>query len=87
MDTPGVCAARCRFESGSVHKRNKQFKMKRIIVDHGVCKRLQAEGYGSQPTIRRALRCECNSEVACKIRQRAMQLGGVVVETEKIRKG
>ncbi|MBP3762915.1 MAG: hypothetical protein J6I49_03430 [Bacteroidales bacterium] len=59
--------------------------MKRIIVDYGICKQLQAEGYGSQPTIRKALRCESNTKVSMRIRQRALQLGGVVMEVEKIR--
>lgn len=83
METPGVCAARCRFESGSVHKQ-KTKKMKRIIVDHGTRKRLKDEGYGSYPTIRGALNCLSNTEVAMKIRQRALQLGGVVMETEHV---
>ena len=47
---------------------------------------MQEEGYGSQPTIRRALRCESNTETSRKIRQRALQLGGVVMEQERVRK-
>lgn len=43
-----------------------------------------AEGYGSYPTIREALNCRSNTEVARKIRQRALQLGGVVMETERV---
>ena len=43
-----------------------------------------AEGYGSYPTIREALNCQSNTEVARKIRQRALQLGGVVMEAEKV---
>lgn len=58
--------------------------MKRIIVDHGTRKRLKEEGYGSYPTIREALNCLSNTEVARKIRQRALQLGGVVMETERV---
>ncbi len=58
--------------------------MKRIIVDHGTRKRLMEEGYGSYPTIREALNCLSNTEVARKIRQRALQLGGVVMETERV---
>ena len=60
--------------------------MKRIIVDHGTRKRLKEEGYGSYPTIREALNCSSNTEVARKIRQRALQLGGVLMEAEKVRK-
>ena len=52
--------------------------MKIIIVDH--------EGLGSYPTIREALNCRSNTEVARKIRQRALQLGGVVMETERVKK-
>ena len=60
--------------------------MKRIIVDHGTRKRLKEEGYGSDPTIREALNCLSNTEVARKIRQRALQLGGVMMESEKVAK-
>ena len=60
--------------------------MKRIIVDHGTRKRLKEEGYGSYPTIREALNCLSNTEVARKIRQRALQLGGVMMESEKVAK-
>ena len=60
--------------------------MKRIIVDYGVVKRLVDEGLGSRPTVIAALRLKSNSEKACKIRQRAFQLGGVVMEVEKIRR-
>lgn len=59
--------------------------MKRIIVDHGIRKQLKEEGYGSYPTIREALNCRSNTEAARKIRQRALQLGGVVMETERLR--
>lgn len=59
--------------------------MKRIVVDHGIRKRLMAEGFGSYPTIREALNCQSNTEVARKIRQRALQLGGVVLEAEKVK--
>ena len=63
---------------------NKLIEMKRIIVDHGTRKRLMEEGYGSYPTIREALNCLSNTEVARKIRQRALQLGGLVMETERV---
>lgn len=45
-----------------------------------------AEGFGSYPTIREALNCKSDTEVAKRIRRRAMQLGGVVMETESARK-
>lgn len=61
--------------------------MKKIVVDHGIRKRLKEEGYGSYPTIRAALNCECNSDVAKRIRQRALHLGGVVLEAERVRMG
>ena len=57
--------------------------MKRIIVDCGVVKRLTAEGLGSRPTVVSALRYRNNTEKARKIRQRALQLGGIVMEAEK----
>ena len=60
--------------------------MKIIIVDHGTKKQLMSEGLGSYPTIREALNCRSNTEVARKIRQRALQLGGVVMETERVKK-
>ncbi len=56
--------------------------MKIIIVDHGTRKQLMSEGLGSYPTIREALNCRSNTEVARKIRQRALQLGGVVMAGE-----
>lgn len=59
--------------------------MKRIVVEYGVVKRLVDEGYGSKPTVIAALRCKSNTTKACKIRQRALQLGGVVMEAEKVR--
>lgn len=80
-----MSAARCRFESGSVPEDKKIRNMKRIIVDHGIRKQLKEEGYGSYPTIREALLCQSNTDVARKIRQRALQLGGVVMETERVR--
>jgi len=43
------------------------------------------EGYGSRPTVIAALRCRTNTERAKQIRQRALQLGGVVMETERLR--
>lgn len=45
---------------------------------------MREEGYGSYPTIREALNCQSDTEVARKIRQRAFQLGGVVMETERV---
>lgn len=59
--------------------------MKRILVDYGVVTRLVNEGYGSRPTVIAALRCRTNTDRAKKIRQRALQLGGVVVESENVR--
>ena len=58
--------------------------MKKIIVDYGTRKRLKEEGYGSYPTIQSALDCRTDTAVARKIRQRALQMGGVVMEAERI---
>lgn len=55
--------------------------MKRIITDYGVVKRLVAEGFGSKPTVIAALRYRSDTMKARKIRQRALQMGGVVMET------
>lgn len=59
--------------------------MKRIFVEYGVVTKLVNEGYGSRPTVIAALRCRTNTERAKQIRQRALQLGGVVMETERLR--
>lgn len=56
--------------------------MKRIVVDWGVTKRLVAEKLGSRPTVISALRFESDTAKAKKIRQRALQLGGVVMTSE-----
>lgn len=60
--------------------------MKRIMVDHGTRKTLIDEGHGSYHTIANALDFRCNTERAKRIRQRALQLGGVVMEVEKTTK-
>lgn len=56
--------------------------MKRIIIRHGVSRILCKEFKTSYPSVRKALRCERNTDLSLKIRQRALQLGGVVVESE-----
>ena len=53
--------------------------MKRIDVPYGVVKQLVIEGLGSKPTVIRALRFEIDTMKAKRIRQRAQQLGGVVL--------
>lgn len=63
-------------------KKTKQKTMRQIIVNYGIRKRLKAEGLGSYPTIREALDCRSNTEVARRIRQRALQLGGKVMVDE-----
>lgn len=60
--------------------------MKQIIVGYGVVKQLQDELHTSRVTVGAALRLRTNTELARKIRQRAMQLGGVMMEAEKVRK-
>lgn len=58
--------------------------MKQIIVGYGVVKALQAEFGTTRPTVGSALRLRTNTQLACKIRQRALQLGGVMMESEKV---
>jgi hypothetical protein len=62
-------------------------KMKEIKLDYGFKIQMEEEGFGSQPTIRKALRFETNTEIAKKIRQKALQLGGYVMESEKVKTG
>ena len=70
-------------------KKTKQKTMRQIIVNHGIRKRLKAEGLGSYPTIRKALRHDYNEQNdeernrALRIRRRAMQLGGVAEQNAK----
>ena len=44
------------------------------------------EFHTSRVTVGAALRLRTNTEVARKIRQRALQLGGVMMEAERVRK-
>lgn len=60
--------------------------MKRIVTEYGIVKRLVAEGFGSKPTVIAALRYKSDTLKAKRIRQRALQMGGVVMETESARK-
>ena len=60
--------------------------MKQIIVEYGVVRLLCEEFHTSRVTVGAALRLRTNTELACKIRQRALQLGGVMMEAEKVRK-
>lgn len=56
----------------------------KILVPFGVMSQMEREGFGSRPTIRKALRGDFNennrveSRRALRIRQRALQLGGLV---------
>ncbi len=60
--------------------------MKQIIVEYGVVRKLCEEFHTSRVTVGAALRLRTNTELACKIRQRALQLGGVMMEAEHVRK-
>ena len=64
----------------------KTTKMKQIIVEYGVVRKLCEEFHTSRVTVGAALRLRTNTVLACKIRQRALQLGGVMMEAESIRK-
>lgn len=55
----------------------------KIMVPYGVMQRMEREGLGTQPTLRKALRGEYNEwnaderRRALRIRKRALQMGGV----------
>ena len=57
-----------------------------IMVPYGVMRRLQREGLGTQPTLRKALRGEYNEHntkertLALRIRLRALLLGGTIAQ-------
>lgn len=56
-------------------------KMKMILIKHGDRERIMKAMGVTYPTVRRALRYECDSEVARKIRAYALHsLGGKVLE-------
>lgn len=61
----------------------------KILVPYGVVTQMERERYGSRPTIRKALRGGYNGNNhdersrAMRIRRRALQLGGVLMETER----
>lgn len=61
-------------------------KMKQIIVGYGTVRQLCEEFHTSRVTVGAALRLRTHTALACKIRQRALQLGGVMMEAEKVRK-
>ena len=65
-----------------IEKRNKYTnKMKMILVKHGDRERIMKAMGVTYPTVRRALRYECDNEVARKIRAYALRsLGGKVLE-------
>lgn len=63
-----------------------QRKMKQIIVGYGTVRQLCEEFHTSRVTVGSALRLRTNTELACKIRQRALQLGGMMMEAERVRK-
>lgn len=61
-----------------------------IMVPYGVMRRLQREGLGTQPTLRKALRGEYNEDntaertLALRIRIRALRLGGSFANPEPV---
>ena len=59
-------------------------KMKQIIVGYGTVRLLCEEFGTSRVTVGSALRLRTHTALACKIRQRALQLGGVMMEAEKV---
>lgn len=55
--------------------------MKRIIIGYGVSKKIMEDIGVTAPTIIAALKYETHTDKAKKIRQRALQLGGVEVKS------
>lgn len=55
----------------------------KILVEHGTRKQLHEETKASLPTIKKALDGYENTATQYKIRQRALELGGVLVETKE----
>lgn len=57
-----------------------------IMVPYGVMRRLQREGLGTQPTLRKALSGKYNDQntkertLALRIRLRALRLGGTIAQ-------
>ena len=79
----------CRRERDPApHKKETKMtdKMK-IMVPFGVVTQMERDGFGSRPTIRKALRGDYNEwnederKRALRIRKRALQVGGVAVPT------
>ncbi len=60
-----------------------------IYVPYGIMRRLQDDGFGTQPTIRKALRGTYNPNNlaertrALAIRMRALKLGGIMAATQQ----
>ena len=54
---------------------------KKIVLEHGVAQRLRDELGVTYPTIRTALSYQSNTPKARMIRQRALQLGGEVMQS------
>lgn len=54
--------------------------MKRIIIGYGVSKKIMEDIGVTAPTIISALKFKTHTKKAKKIRQRAFQLGGIVME-------
>ena len=57
-----------------------QVNMTKILVDHNQKKELIELLNVTYPTIRKALRGKCASEISIKIREEALKLGGAEVE-------
>lgn len=79
-------ARRSEVQFLAAPQENKENEMKQIIVEYGVVRKLCEEFHTSRVTVGAALRLRTNTTLACKIRQRAFQLGGVMMEAERVRK-
>lgn len=58
---------------------------KKIVTEQGTTKKLMETFGTSNVTVKRALDFETNTPLAMKIRQEALQLGGIVMESEHVR--
>ena len=63
----------------NTNKRN----MKKIVIEHGTRKELMKIFNTTYPTIRGALNYKTDSLLSSKIRQAALNRGGIVVESKR----
>lgn len=64
-------------------KYTNKYKMKRIVINHGIRKELMDIFGTTYPTIRNALNYQTDTTLAKKIRKAALNKGGNLLETTK----